>query len=85
MSDIKVRNYRVIGFYRTKHGVNKHLFEKEARATNPEDAVEKIIKNIGALNVKKSRIKVEKVIEITETGYIKDRVTRTYAEEEFEI
>lgn len=62
---VEVKVYRVTGKI-TKPNF-RTVFQKEIRAVKPEDAVEKILKNLGSKHrVKRYYIKIENVEEITD-------------------
>ncbi len=61
---VEVKVYRVTGKI-TKPNF-RTVFQKDIRAVKPEDAVEKIMKNLGSKHrVKRYYIKIENVEEIT--------------------
>lgn len=62
---VEVKVYRVTGKI-TKPNF-RTVFQKDIRAVKPEDAVEKILKNLGSKHrVKRYYIKIENVEEITD-------------------
>lgn len=63
MAEVRVRNFRVEGLIRKPNWKTK--FKKEVRAIKPEDAVEKVLMEMGSKHrVKRCHIKILKVVEI---------------------
>jgi len=64
LAEVRVRNFRVEGLIRKPNWKTK--FKKEVRAVKPEDAVEKVLMEMGSKHrVKRCHIKILKVVEIT--------------------
>jgi len=60
---VRVRNFRVEGLIRKPNWKTK--FRKEVRAVRPEDAVEKVLMELGSKHrVKRCHIKILNVVEI---------------------
>ena len=60
---IRVRNFRVEGLIRKPNWRTK--FKKEVRAVRPEDAVEKVLMELGSKHrVKRCHIKILRVVEV---------------------
>jgi len=63
LAEVRVRNFRVEGLIRKPNWKTK--FKKEVRAIKPEDAVEKVLMEMGSKHrVKRCHIKILKVVEI---------------------
>ena len=63
MAEVKVRNFRVEGLIRKPNWKTK--FKKEVRAVRPEDAVEKVLMELGSKHrVKRCHIKILRVVEV---------------------
>ena len=63
MAEVRVRNFRVEGLIRKPNWKTK--FKKEERAVKPEDAVEKVLMEMGSKHrVKRCHIKILRVIEV---------------------
>ncbi len=63
MAEVRVRNFRVEGLIVKPNWKTK--FKKEVRAVRPEDAVEKVLMDIGSKHrVKRCHIRILKVIEV---------------------
>jgi len=77
VAQVKVRNFRVEGLiikpnWRTK-------FKKEVRAIRPEDAVEKVLMDMGSRHrVKRCHIRITRVVEV-EPEELEDPVLRKLA------
>ncbi|MEX2680864.1 MAG: hypothetical protein Q6373_004640 [Candidatus Sigynarchaeota archaeon] len=85
MPEVTVSTFRVRGFYRTRYGVNKNMFEKEVRAINKDDAIASVKHLISSQKVKLSRIVVESVEEIKNSDDIKSRVVKAFATENIRV
>ncbi len=60
---VRVRNFRVEGLIRKPNWKTK--FKKEVRAVKPEDAVEKVLMELGSKHrVKRCHIKILNVVEV---------------------
>jgi len=74
---VRVRNFRVEGLIRKPNWKTK--FRKEVRAVRPEDAVEKVLMELGSKHrVKRCHIKILDVVEI-EPEELEDPVLRKIA------
>ncbi len=63
MAEVRVRNFRVEGLIRKPNWKTK--FKKEVRAVKPEDAVEKVLMEMGSKHrVKRCHIKILRVVEV---------------------
>ena len=63
MAEVRVRNFRVEGLIVKPNWKTK--FKKEVSAVRPEDAVEKVLMDIGSKHrVKRCHIRILKVIEV---------------------
>ncbi len=79
-AEVKVRNFRVEGLINKPNWKTK--FKKEVRAVKPEDAVEKVLMEIGSKHrVKRCHIKILKVVEVAPEE-LEDPVLRKIALEE---
>jgi len=77
---VRVRNFRVEGLIRKPNWRTK--FKKEVRAIRPEDAVEKVLMELGSKHrVRRYHIKILKVVEIGPEE-LEDPVLRKIALEE---
>jgi len=63
LAEVRVRNFRVEGLIRKPNWKTK--FKKEVRAVKPEDAVEKVLMEMGSKHrVKRCHIKILRVVEV---------------------
>ena len=63
MAEVKVRNFRVEGVINKPNWRTR--FKKEVRAIRPEDAVEKVLMELGSKHrVKRCHIKILRVVEV---------------------
>ena len=63
MAEVKVRNFRVEGVINKPNWRTR--FRKEVRAVKPEDAVEKVLMELGSKHrVKRYHIKILRVVEV---------------------
>lgn len=77
MAEVKVRNFRVEGIINKPNWKTK--FRKEVRAIRPEDAVEKVLMDLGSKHrVKRCHIKILNVVEVPPEE-LKDPVLRKVA------
>ena len=77
---VRVRNFRIEGLIRKPNWRTR--FKKEVRAVRPEDAVEKVLMELGSKHrVKRCHIKILKVVEVRPEE-LEDPVLRKIALEE---
>ncbi|MHA1369863.1 MAG: hypothetical protein ACTSWN_03340 [Promethearchaeota archaeon] len=80
-----VRNYRICGYYKGRNSVYKNYFEKEVREITVDAAIEKVKRLISSKNVHPRRIVITRAYEVVDPKFLKDRVVRTFAEENLKL